>query len=67
MDRSEIVSTSETVKTPAGEFKNCLKIKETTPVEPGTIVYRYYAPEVGLVRSDSLMLVKYGKAQVSPK
>jgi hypothetical protein len=63
MDRSEVVSTSETVKTPAGEFKNCVKIKETTPVEPGTIVYKYFAPEIGLVQSDSLKLVRYGKAQ----
>ena len=63
MDRSEVVSTSETVKTPAGEFVSCVKIRETTPLEPGTVVYKYYAPEIGLVQSDSLKLVKYGKAR----
>ena len=36
MDRAEIVSVSETVKTPAGEFNNCLKVEETTPLEPAT-------------------------------
>lgn len=46
MDRAEIVSMSATVKTPAGEFKNCLKVEETTPLEPGTKEYKYYAPGI---------------------
>ena len=62
MDRAEIVSLKETVKTPAGEFKNCLKVEETTPLEPGTKGYKYYAPGVGLVRDGGLRLAKYGKA-----
>ncbi len=63
MDRAEIVSLSETVKTPAGEFKGCLKTEETTPLEPRNKEYKYYASEVGLVRDGSLKLVKYGKAE----
>ena len=63
MDRAEIVSNSETVKTPAGEFKNCLKIEETTPLEPGNIGYKYYAAGIGLVKDGKLLLVKYGKAE----
>jgi hypothetical protein len=59
MDRAEDVSTSETVKTPAGTFENCLKVKETTPLESGT-EYKLYAPEVGLVQDGSLRLVKHG-------
>jgi len=51
------------VKTPAGEFKNCLKVEETTPLEPNTKEYKYYAPGVGLVREGDLKLVKYGKAK----
>src|SRR6266436_5839307 len=43
MDRATIMSTTETVKTPAGEFANCLKMKETTPLESLT-EYKYYAP-----------------------
>jgi hypothetical protein len=65
MDRAEIVSLSETVKTPAGEFKNCLKVEETTPLEPGVKEYKYYAAGVGLVQDGSLKLVKYGKAEKS--
>jgi len=65
MDRAEIVSLSETVKTPAGEFRNCLKVEETTPLEPGVREYKYYAAGVGLVQDGSLKLVKYGKAEQS--
>ncbi|MCI0487162.1 MAG: hypothetical protein L0229_11245 [Blastocatellia bacterium] len=63
MDRAEIVSLSETVKTPAGEFRNCLKVEETTPLEPGKKEYKYYARGIGLLQDGSLKLVKYGKAE----
>jgi hypothetical protein len=61
MDRAEIVSLTELVKTPAGEFKTCLKVEETTPLEPGIKEYKYYAYGIGLVQDGSLKLVKYGK------
>ena len=60
MDRVEIVSTSEIVKTPAGEFKNCVKTKETTPLERGTVEHKLYAPGVGLIVDGELKLAKYG-------
>jgi len=59
MDRAEHISITETMKTPAGEFKNCLKTKETTPLEPDT-AYKTYAPEVGLLNDGPVKLVKYG-------
>ncbi|HEX3152695.1 MAG TPA: hypothetical protein VHR66_31775 [Gemmataceae bacterium] len=60
LDRCEIISTTETVTTPAGTFKNCLKIEETTPLEPKTKEYKYYAPGVGLVQDGDLKLTKFG-------
>ena len=62
MDRAENVSSEETVKTPAGEFKHCLKTKETTPIESGT-GYKFYAPGIGLVQDGDLKLVKHGFAK----
>jgi hypothetical protein len=59
MDRFEVVSLSETAKVPAGEFKNVLKTKETTPLEKGT-EYKLYAPEVGLIVDGGLKLTKHG-------
>ena len=62
MDRAEIVSATETFAAPAGAFNNCLKVAETTPLEPNEKEYKYYAPGVGLLQDGSLKLVKYGKS-----
>ena len=35
MDRVEVVSTHEIVKTPAGTFEGCVHLRETTPLERG--------------------------------
>ena len=47
LEADEVVSLTAAVKTPAGSYKNCLKIKETTP--EGEVEYKYYAPKVGVV------------------
>jgi hypothetical protein len=62
MDRATIVSVSETVKTPAGEFTNCVKVEETTPLQRFITEYKYYAPGIGMVRDGSLKLVKVVRA-----
>ena len=67
MDRVEIVSISETVKTPAGEYTNCVKVKETTPLQPFVTDYKYYAPGIGIVQDGVLKLVKFGKAEEPKK
>lgn len=51
MAQAEIVSLTETVKTPAGEFKSCLKVRETTPLEPGVTSCKHYAPASGWCRT----------------
>ncbi|MGI8787167.1 MAG: hypothetical protein ACR2HG_05325 [Pyrinomonadaceae bacterium] len=60
MDRAEIISLSETKTTPAGAFTNCLKTEETTPLEPREKEYKLYAPGVGLIQDEDLLLTKYG-------
>jgi len=60
MDRGETVSLTETVKSPAGTFAHCLRVKETTPLEPRNVEYKYYAPDVGLVQDGTLKLVRHG-------
>jgi hypothetical protein len=62
LDRAEIVGVSQTLKTPAGEFKNCVKTKETTPLEPDALEHKVYAPGIGLVQDAGLTLVRHGKA-----
>jgi dienelactone hydrolase len=63
MDRSEIVSLTEKVVTPAGTFINAVKVEETTPLEPGVKEYKWWAAGVGLIRTGDMKLVKRPKAQ----
>jgi hypothetical protein len=63
MDRARIESVREKLKTPAGEFENCLKTVETTPLEPFARESKIYAPGVGLIKDGSLLLVEYGRKE----
>jgi hypothetical protein len=60
MDRAEILSVSETIVTPAGKFGNVLKTEETSSLDPKDKSFKFYAPDVGLIRDGDLPLVKYG-------
>lgn len=60
MDIGEIVSISDTLITPAGKFIGVVKIEETNPLEKGEKSYKFYAPGIGLIKDDELLLVKYG-------
>ncbi len=63
MDRAEIVSLSETCKTPAGTFTNCMKVKEGSAIDLTASEYKYYAPGIGLVRDEDLLLMKHGSVK----
>jgi hypothetical protein len=60
MDRAEIIRDDVTMKTPAGTFKNCLKVEETSGLDPDEKCYKTYAPGVGLIQDEDLLLTKYG-------
>ncbi len=60
MDRAEIVAMDQVVVAPAGTFDQCVKMKETTPLEPKALEFKLYAPGIGLVQDDTLLLVQYG-------
>ena len=71
MDRCEVVAVGAAIKTPAGAFTNCLRTKETSPLECGASV-KVYAPGVGMVRDDEFLLAKVerpakGQAKTSMK
>lgn len=48
-DMATVVSLTKSVKVPYGSFDNVLLTRETTPLAPGDIGYKYYAPTVGIV------------------
>ena len=60
LDRAEIVSLDETCETPAGTFANCLKVKEGTALDESETEYKYYAPDIGFIQEEDLLLTKYG-------
>jgi hypothetical protein len=57
MDRVEVVSTTETVRTAAGTFENCVHLRETTPLEHG-VSHKYYAPGIGIIKDDAFELAE---------
>jgi hypothetical protein len=57
MDRVEVVSIDETVKTPAGVFEHCVHLQETTPLERD-VSHKYYAPGVGIIKDDEFELAE---------
>jgi hypothetical protein len=60
LDRAEIVGLDETVETSRRRFTGVLDARETTPLEPDVVDFKWYAPDVGLVRSNDLRLVRAG-------
>ena len=59
MDRFEIVSDNEQVVAPAGTFRNCLHVVETSPLEPKMKDHKWYAAGVGVVKDGAMALVAY--------
>ncbi len=58
LDQAEIVSLNETLQTPLALFENVLKTRETTPLEPDLVEFKFYAPGVGLIKDGPLRLVR---------
>jgi hypothetical protein len=63
MDRAEIISDDVTMETPAGIFKNCIRVEETSGLDPDEKCYKTYAPGVGLIQDEDLLLRRYTKAK----
>jgi hypothetical protein len=60
MDRAEVLSLDEVFKTPAGEFPNSLKTQEGTALNLLEKEFKTYAPGIGLIQDQKLLLTKYG-------
>ena len=62
MDRAEILAVGETVTTPAGTFTNCVRTRETTPLEKAS-EEKVYAPGIGVVKDADMPLLKWTSAK----
>jgi hypothetical protein len=54
-DRGEVLSLDESVNVPFGSYIDVLQTEDTTPLEPGLVERKYYAPGVGLVREETVL------------
>ena len=61
MDRVCVLSTAAAVTTPAGVFRGCVRLEETTPLEPGVKDHKVFAPGIGMVQDGSMKLVRHGR------
>jgi hypothetical protein len=50
-DVEEVIGLNESVTVAYGSFNHCVKVQETTALEPDTIVHDFYAPGIGPVLS----------------
>jgi hypothetical protein len=53
-DWGKVLRRNATVSVASGDFTGCLKTKEWTPLEPGVVEHKYYAPGIGLVLVNEL-------------
>ena len=60
MDRAEVISLDEEFETPADTFTDCLTTKEGTMLNLKVTEYKTYAPGIGLIQDQSLLLISYG-------
>jgi hypothetical protein len=65
MDRAEINEIDAACEMPKQNFDDCLIITEGSPLEPGDMSYKRYAPDVGMIFDDDLEIWKYGKRRPS--
>ncbi|MBI5155024.1 hypothetical protein HZA57_07285 [Candidatus Poribacteria bacterium] len=63
MDRAEVASVTESLATPAGDFTGCLKTIEGNPLKPRERDIKVYAPGIGLIQDEDLLLVGWTKAK----
>lgn len=57
LDRAEHVAMGATVRTPFGVFEDCVVVRETSPLEPGSESMKAYCPRIGLAIDDVVQLI----------
>jgi hypothetical protein len=69
-DMATVLTLGATVDVPAGKYTNCLKTCDFTPLEPDVEEFKYYCPNVGMVKEEGdgavLELVSIGANTSAP-
>ncbi|MEW6074276.1 MAG: hypothetical protein AB1726_16990 [Planctomycetota bacterium] len=48
-DVGTVIAVGQTVAIDYGTFLDCVQIEDSSPLEPGNVEYKYYAPGIGMV------------------
>ncbi|HEU5455994.1 MAG TPA: hypothetical protein VFU85_09960, partial [Nocardioides sp.] len=54
-DRAEVLSVDESVNVEFGSFTDVVQTEDTSPLEPGLVEHKYYAPGVGLILEQTVL------------
>jgi hypothetical protein len=65
-DRGEIIGTNEKVETPVATYEHCVHVRETSPGKKGLSNHKWYAPGIGLVKVNDLVLVRIQEIEIKP-
>ena len=63
----QVKSITEKIATPAGQFHDCILIKETAPLEKGVKDRKWYAKGVGPVKDSEMLLVSHTPVRLRHK
>ena len=66
MGRAEGIRLDETLETPAGTFSDCLKTQEGTALNLLEREFKTYAPGIGLIQDQNLLLAEYAVVLLEP-
>jgi hypothetical protein len=53
-DMAQVLAISESITVPSGTYKDCIKTKDWTPLEPDVEENKYYCPNIGVVSSETV-------------
>ena len=61
LDRGENIAANKIFQTPVGLFNSCVIVEDSNFKEPPRIEYKVYAPGIGIISDETLIITKYGK------
>ncbi|MFX1394030.1 MAG: hypothetical protein ACFFAH_10690 [Promethearchaeota archaeon] len=64
LDRAENIGSGITFSTPLGIKSDCILTKESTPLEPTILEYKAYAPGIGIIADENLVITSEGIVSV---
>ena len=60
LDRGENIAANKNFQTSIGLFNSCVIVEDSNFIEPPRGEYKVYAPEIGMIADETLVITKYG-------